>query len=55
MKKQIKNLIIITFILILIFPIQDIKVFAMGIGDSTYLEKGNLGFYTIQYLSLIHI
>ena len=51
MKKQIKNLIIITFILILIFPIQGIKVFAMGIGDSTYLEKGNLGFYTIQYCS----
>lgn len=51
MKKQIKNIIIITFILILILPVNTINVFATGIGDSPYLEKGNLGFYSIQYCS----
>ena len=30
---------------------QMCQALATGIGDSPYLEKGDLGFYTIQYCS----
>ncbi|MBO5004940.1 MAG: Cys-Gln thioester bond-forming surface protein [Clostridia bacterium] len=51
MKKKINKILIIMCIIITIMPMQMLQVFATKIGDSPYLEKGDLGFYTIQYQS----
>lgn len=51
MKNKINKIIIIMFVLITIMPMQIFQVLATKIGDSPYLEKGDLGFYTIQYQS----
>ncbi len=51
MKKRINKIIVIMCILITILPMQMFQALATGIGDSPYLEKGDLGFYTIQYKS----
>lgn len=51
MKKKINKILIIISIIITIMPIQMLQVLATQIGDSLYLEKGDLGFYSIQYQS----
>lgn len=49
MLKKLKKIIISILVLLLAIPTQLIQVFAMDIGDSPYLERGNLGFYSVQY------
>lgn len=51
MKSKINKIIIIICVLITILPMQMFQTLATGIGDSLYLEKGDLGFYSIQYQS----
>lgn len=51
MKKKINKILVIICIIITIMPIQMLQVLAIKIGDSPYLEKGDLGFYSIQYQS----
>lgn len=51
MKKRINKILIIMCIIITIMPVQMLQVLATKIGDSPYLEKGDLGFYSIQYQS----
>ena len=51
MKKKISKIIVIMCVLITILPMQMFQALATGIGDSPYLERGDLGFYTIQYQS----
>lgn len=51
MKKKINKIIIIMCVLITIMPMQMFQALATGIGDSPYLERDDLGFYTIQYQS----
>ena len=50
MKKNINKIIIIC-ILINILLMQSLQVLATKIGDCPYLQRGDLGFYTIQYQS----
>ena len=47
-KKLIKTLVVIMLV-IMMFPIQLIKVFATDIGDNPYLQRGERGDYTVQY------
>lgn len=49
MKGRFKKVVALTMLVMLVLPIQLIQVFATGIGDSPYLEKSDLGYYTIQY------
>lgn len=51
MKNKVYKIMIIMCVLITIMPMQMFQALATGIGDSPYLEKGDLGFYTIQYQS----
>lgn len=47
MKEKIKKIVILTMVAMLVLPTQ--LIFATGIGDTPYLEKSDLGYYTIQY------
>lgn len=49
MKGRFKKIVALTMLVVLVLPTQFIQVFATGIGDSAYLEKSDLGYYTIQY------
>ena len=51
MRTKINKILIILLVMMIILPAQMIQVLATGIGDSPYLEKGDLGFYSIQYQS----
>lgn len=47
MKKGIKRIVILTMVAMLVLPTQ--LIFATGIGDTPYLEKSDIGFYSIQF------
>lgn len=49
MKRRLKKIVALTMLVVLVLPTQFIQVFATGIGDSPYIEKSDLGFYSIQY------
>ena len=51
MKNKINKLIIVLCVMLLVIPFQYIKVWAVELGEAIYLERGNQGFYTIQYKS----
>lgn len=51
MKEILRRLTLILCIMLLVIPVQYIKVWAAEIGDAIYLERGEQGFYTIQYKS----
>lgn len=51
MIKKLKKIVILLLVMMMTLPTQLIQVFATGIGDSPYLEKGDLGFYSVQYNS----
>lgn len=49
MKGKLKKVVALTMLVMLVLPTQIIQVFATGIGDSPYLEKSDIGYYTIQF------
>lgn len=51
MRRKVSKILIILFVAMLILPMQMIQVLAIGIGDSPYLERGDLGFYSVQYMN----
>lgn len=51
MRTKINKILIILLVIMMVLPMQIFQTLATGIGDSPYLEKGDLGFYSIQYQS----
>lgn len=49
--KRVKKLTIIIQILMMIFPTVFSVASTINIGDTLHIERGDLGFYTIQYWS----
>lgn len=49
MKKKIKKIIILIQIILMILPISITFANVINIGDTLKIERGDLGFYTIQY------
>lgn len=51
MKSKLSKILIILVAIMLFIPTQLIQVLATEVGDSAYLERGDKGFYSVQYLN----
>lgn len=51
MKSKLSKILLTILAIMLFIPTGLIQVFATGVGDSPYLERGDKGFYSVQYLT----
>jgi hypothetical protein len=49
MLKKLKKILLAILIVLIAIPTQFLQVLAVSIGDSESLERGDLGFYSVQY------
>lgn len=51
MRSYLSKILLVILAIMLFIPAQLIQVFAVSVGDTAYLERGDKGFYSVQYLN----